>query len=138
MELAEAGLHTVENTMEDFNTSALIQGRGQFPEGSANREVIDAIPTQPATQLPGQALITAATSPGPGQAHLEFNAPHMTSGDVLHQAPGAPAFVKVADDLITKTYDATGLVAGAHGYKLIPRNSRGDGPESAVSTINVT
>lgn len=137
MELAEAGLHTVENAMEDFNTAALIQGRGQFPDGSASREVIDAIPTQPATQLPGQALITAATSPGPGQAHLEFEAPHMTSGDVLHKPPGAPAFVKVADDIIERFFDATGLVAGAHDYKIIPRNSRGDGPESAVSTVNV-
>ncbi|MEN9576041.1 MAG: hypothetical protein RL514_3896 [Verrucomicrobiota bacterium] len=138
MELAGAGLHTAENAMEDFNTAALIQGRGQFPDGTANREVIDAIPTQPATQLPGQAIITAATSPGAGQAHLEFNAPHMTSGDVLHKAPGAPAFVKVADDIIEKFYNATGLAAGAHEYKVIPRNSRGDGPESAVSVVNVT
>ena len=94
MELAEAGLHTAENAMEDFNTSALIQGRGQFPAGTASREVIDAIPTQPATQLPGQAIITAATSPGPGQAHLEFEAPHMTSGDVLHKAPARPTSSK--------------------------------------------
>lgn len=137
MELAEAGLHTVENAMEDFNTAALIQGRGQFPDGSANREVIDAIPTQPATQLPGQAIITAATSPGAGQAHLEFEAPHMTSGDVLHKAPGAPDFVKVADDIIEKFFNATGLAPGAHEYKIIPRNSRGDGPESAVSVVNV-
>ena len=138
MELAEAGLHTAENAMEDFNTSALIQGRGQFPAGTASREVIDAIPTQPATQLPGQAIITAATSPGAGQGHLEFDAPHMTSGDVLHKAPGAPAFVKVADDIIEKFYNATGLAPGAHEYKIIPRNSRGDGPESAVSTVNVS
>jgi len=34
--------------------------------------------------------------------------------------------------------DATGLAAGAHEYKVIPRNSRGDGPESAVSVVNVT
>lgn len=137
MQVAEAGIHTIENAMEDFNTNALIQGRGQFPEGTANRELIDAIPTQPATQLPGQAVISVASSPGAGQAHLEFDGPHMTSGDVLHKAPGAAAFVKVADDIIVKFYDATGLAAGAHGYKVVPRNSRGEGPASAVSVINV-
>ena len=138
MQVAEAGLHTVENMMEDFNTAALVQGRGQFPDGTANREVIDAIPTQPAAQLPGQALLSVATSPGAGQAHLEFDGPHMTSGDVLHQAPGAVAFVKVADDLIVKFYDVTGLMPGAHGFKIVPRNSRGDGPVSAVRMVNVT
>jgi len=61
----------------------------------------------------------------------------MTSADVLHKGPGAPAFVKVADDIIEKFYNATGLVAGAHEYKIIPRNSRGDGPESAVSGVSV-
>lgn len=137
LELAEASLHAVESALEDFTTAALIQGRGQFPVGTPNREVIDAIPTAPATQLPGQAIITAATSPGAGQAHLEFTAPHMTSGDILHKAPGDPAFVKVADDVIEKFYNATGLAPGAHEYKVIPRNSRGDGLESAVSVVNV-
>lgn len=138
MQVAEAGLHTAVNAMEDFNTAALIQGRAQFPEGTANREVIDAIPTQPTTQLPGQAVISVATSPGAGQSHLEFDGPHMTSGDVLHKAPGAAAFVTVADDFIAKTYNASGLTAGAHEYKVVPRNSRGAGPTSAVSTVNVT
>jgi hypothetical protein len=80
---------------------------------------------------------TLAATQLPGQAHLEFNAPHMTSADVLHKAPGAPDFVKVADDIIEKFYNATSLAAGAHEYKIIPRNSRGDGPESTVSVVNV-
>ena len=41
-------------------------GLAQFPPGTANREVIDAIPTAPATQPPGQAVITNASSPGAG------------------------------------------------------------------------
>ena len=69
--------------------------------------------------------------PGPA-VNLRWTA---SSGDVLHKAPGAPAFVNVAADLIEKFLNATGLVPRAHEYKAIPRNSRGDGPESAVSGI---
>lgn len=81
---------------------------------------------------------TLAATQLPGQAHLEFEAPHMTSADVLHKAPGAPAFVRVANEIIEKFFNATGLAPGAHEYKIIPRISRGDSPESAVSTVNVT
>lgn len=136
-QVAEGGLHTAEKSMEDFNTNALIQGRGQFPPGTANREVIDAIPTQPATQAPGQAVITNANSPAAGAAHLDYDAPHATSWDVFRKGLADTAFVKVANDVIVKAYDATGLVAGTYEFKVIGRNSKGDGPESAVSTISV-
>ena len=136
-EVAEGALHAAEATMQDFCTNALIQGRGQFTEGTPEREVIDAIPTQPATQPPGQAVITVATSPAAGAAHLVFDAPHMTSADVFRKGPGDAAFAKVANDIITKTYDAAGLAAGLHEFKVVGRNSKGDGLESAVSGVNV-
>lgn len=136
-EVAEGALHAAENSMEDFATNALIQGRGQFPPGTANREVIDAIPTQPSTQAPGQAIISTASSPAPGAAHLDYDAPHSTSWDVFRKGPGDADFAKVANDVIVKTYDATGLAAGAYEFKVVGRNSKGDGLESAVSTINV-
>lgn len=78
-----------------------------------------------------------ATSPAPGAAHLEFSATHATSYDVLHKGPGDAAFTVVADDIIVTTYNAIGLAAGAHEYKVIGRNSRGTGPESDVSVVNV-
>lgn len=56
---------------------------------------------------------------------------------MLHKGPGDAAFAVVADDIIVTTYNATGLAAGAHEYKVIGRNSRGTGPESDVSTVNV-
>ena len=46
-------------------------------------------------------------------------------------------FAVVADDIIVTTYNATGLAAGAHEYKVVGRNSRGPGPESDVSVVNV-
>lgn len=53
------------------------------------------------------------------------------------KGPGDADFVKVTDDIITKFYDATGLAAGAHDFKGVGRNSKGDGPASNVSTVNV-
>jgi hypothetical protein len=135
-ELQEGNLHTAIDAMEDFVTAALIQGRAQFLSGP-NREVIDAIPMEPAQQPPGQAVISAATSPAAGAVHLAFDAPGGTSFDVLHKGPGDADFSIVDDDTIERVYDATGLAAGSHDYKVIPRNSRGPGPESAVSTIVV-
>lgn len=135
-ELAEGDLNRQKDVMEEFTTAALIQGRAQYLPGTPERDVIDAIPMEPAQQLPGQAVISVATSPGAGQAHLEFDAPHSTSWDVFRKGPGDADFIKVADDIITKTYDATGLAAGAHDFKVVGRNSKGDGSESAVSTVN--
>ncbi len=136
-QVAEGALHAFEKVMEDFATNALIQGRGQFPAGTANREVIDAIPIAPATQPPGQAVITNAGSPAAGAAHFEYDAPHSTSWDVFRKGPGDADYVKVANDVIVKFYDATGLAAGAYDFKVVGRNSKGDGPASAVTTINV-
>ena len=137
-EEAQGNLHKKDGEMEDYISAALAQGRHQFPEGTPQREVIDAIPTTPAQQTPAKAVITVATSPGAGAAHLEFSATHATTYDVLHKGPADPAFTVVADDIIVTTYNATGLVAGAHEYKVIGRNSRGTGPESDVGTIAVT
>ena len=136
-EEAQGNLHKKDGEMEDYITAALAQGRYQFPEGTPQREVIDAIPSDPAQQSPAKATITAATSPAAGQAHLEFSATHATSYDVLHKGPGDAAFAVVADDIIVTAYNATGLTAGAHEYKVAGRNSRGTGPESDVSTVNV-
>jgi hypothetical protein len=82
-------------------------------------------------------VISVATSPAVGAVHLEFDADRATSFDVLQKGPGDPDFVVVASDIITTTYDATGLPAGSYDFKVIGRNSQGPGPESTVSTIVV-
>ena len=136
-QLAESNLHDSDEAMNDFAVSSLEEGRSLYLESSTEREVIDAVPIEAATQDPNQAVITVATSPAPGAGHVEYDADHATQFDVLHKGPGDAAFSVVADDVIVKVYDATGLAAGNHEYKVIGRNSRGDGPESAVSTIVV-
>jgi len=136
-EEAQGNLHKKDAEMTDFISAALAQGRHQFAEGTPQRDVIDHIPTTPAQQAPAKAVIAVATSPAAGEAHLEFSANHATSYDVLHKGPGDADFVVVADDIIQTVYNATGLAAGAHEYKVLGRNSRGTGPESDVSVVNV-
>jgi hypothetical protein len=136
-QVAQGDLHEQTEVLEDFVTTALIMGRAQFLPGTPEREVIDAIPTEPASQPPEQAVISAATSPAAGAVHLAFDAERATEFDVLQKGPADPDFVVVANDIITKTYDATGLAAGSYDFKVIGRNSQGPGPESAVSTVVV-
>ena len=136
-EEAQGNLHKKDAEMTDFISAALSQGRHQFAEGTPQRDVIDHIPTTPSTQAPAKAVIAVATSPAAGEAHLEFSATHATSYDVLHKGPGDAAFTVVADDIIVTTYNAIGLAAGAHEYKVEGRNSRGTGPDSDVSVVNV-
>ncbi len=136
-EEAQGNLHKKDGEMVDFISAALAQGRHQFAEGTPQRDVIDHIPTAPSTQAPAKAVIAVATSPAPGAAHLEFSANHATSYDVLHKGPADADFAVVADDIIQTIYNTTGLVAGAHEYKVVGRNSRGTGPESDVSVVTV-
>lgn len=45
---AEAAVHSKMAELQDFGTAALELGRSQYPEGTAEREIIDAIPTEAA------------------------------------------------------------------------------------------
>jgi len=136
-ELAESNLHDSDESMNDFAVSSLSEGRSLYLPETTEREVIDAIPVEAPSQPPDQAVISVATSPAPGAAHVVYDANGATDWDVLHKGPGDAAFSVVADDVIVKVYDATGLAAGSHEYKVIGRNAQGTGPESAVSTIAV-
>lgn len=137
LQVAEGAIHQAVADMTDFTTNALIQGRAQYPEGTANREVIDGIPTAPSTQPPGLPTITNAASPSAGAVEFDYTALHATSWDVYRKGPGQADFVNVAADVIVKHYSATGLPAGAYEFKVIGINSRGEGPASAVTTVNV-
>jgi hypothetical protein len=121
----------------NFVSAAATQGRALYRPGTAERAYIDRIPTEPATQEPEQAVITLAESPAPGVARLRFEAEHATSFKVRHKGPGEPAFTEVADVLLPGEYAATGLAEGTHEYEVVPVNSRGQGPASAVASIPV-
>lgn len=137
---AMSDLRDVDQTMEELVSAALAQGRSHYKPGTANRAYIDAIPTEPSTQLPGEINFLTAESHAPGTATLQFESEHATTARVLHKGPGATAFTVVADVLMpggTGEYNATGLPGGVHEYMVVPVNSRGDGPESAVQSFEV-
>ena len=133
----EATLRRLNGQYDDFVTNALIQGRAQFAPGTPERALIDAVPVEPSTQKPDAAVVAVAVSPAAGAAHLEFHAAHATSFEVWHKAPGAAEFAQVENVLLPGMYDATRLAAGQHLYKIVPENSRGAGPVSAVATVAV-
>ena len=136
-ELAQGDLNKVVDAANVFVTQATIQGRGQFDPGTPERDVIDRIPTVPASQAPGKGVIDSATSPAAGTIAMAFDAPHGTSWDVLLKAPGAPDYVVVVNDTIEKTATLSGLAAGSYEVKVRGRNSRGEGPVSDPSTVAV-
>jgi hypothetical protein len=137
-ELREGLLHTQHQTLADFAAAALAQGRGQFAEGTPEREMINRVPTAPATLEPGQAVVSLAQSPSAGAVRLEFNAPHATTFQVWRKGPGDDQFAQVADDVVQPgVYTAGGLPAGAHQFRIVPVNSRGEGPASEVVEVAV-
>ena len=135
-QLAQGDLHEKTEVLEDFVTTAMIIGRAQFLPGTPEREVIDAIPNEPSQQNPGQATITVATSPAPGLAHLEFDAPGGTFFDVLRKGPGEADFSIVAADIVANVYDAS-LPPGSYQFKVIGKNSQGSGPASDIAIVVV-
>lgn len=134
---SQGDLHAKDAEMADLATAALSEGRAQFEVGTSEREAIDSIPTIPASQPPAQAVVSAATSPGAGQVHLEYSADHASSYSVFQKTPGATDFAVVADDVIVTVYDSSALAAGSYDFKVVGHNSRGDGPESTVSSVAV-
>lgn len=126
-----------DGEIASFVTAALVQGRSIYKPGTPQRGYIDAIPTEPSSQPPAQALITLAESPDAGEVHLEFTAEHATSFQVWHKGPSDPAFVLVAEALLPGKYDTAGLAAGAQEYQIVGVNSRGEGAASVPGTVNV-
>lgn len=134
---SEGALHRTQRELSDFVAAALQQGRAQFDPGSPERDVIDHVPTASATQPPGQAVISTATSPAVGALHAEFDAPHGTSFQVWLKGPGDEQFVLVEEAIKPGVYDATGLPAGTYELQIVGENSRGEGPASVTATVQV-
>ncbi len=137
LENAQGTFQATLDTVEEFVTAALTQGRNQFAEGTAEREIIDAIPMEPAQSIPLQAVISQATSPAAGQVSLTYGATNATMFDIYQKGPADADFVKIVNDAITKTYSASGLSAGDYQYKVVGENSQGTGAESDVATVTV-
>ena len=134
---AQAALTGFTVELENFTLAAVTQGRAQFLEGTPERTWIDTIPSEPSQQAPEKAVMEKAESPAAGVAHLEYEAKHATSYTIQHKGPGEAEYVTVAENVSALAYDVTGLAAGEHLFVVTGRNSRGEGPVSAVATVRV-
>ena len=127
----------VNARVEDFITAALVQGRAQFAPGTPERALIEAVPTEPSTQRPGQAQFSVSESQAEGAVRLEFDADRATSFQVWHKGPGEAQFAQVGDSIRPGNYTAFGLAAGQHDYKIVGVNSRGEGAASEPVSMSV-
>ncbi len=132
-----ADLHTQERVMDEVIQDALAQGRSQFAEGSAQREIIDAIPVEASSRRPGKAEITAALSPGPALVRLDYVATGATSFDIFERAPGAGTLNRVGEGIEKRTFELANLTPGPHEFTVRGRNARGLGPESEVARVTL-
>ena len=124
--------------IDDFVTTALVQGRSQFEEGTEERAAVDGIPTGPETPLPSQAEVTLDAPPGPGTMALGFASDHATTIRLFRRLIGEPDFPEVEIDLAPGAYQKTGLPPGNYEVKIAGENSRGIGPESEPISVTVT
>lgn len=96
--------------------------------------------TVPTTTRPernvGQAVISNLMAQN-GDIHFDCTATHATTFTYLHQAPGASAFVVVEADTKAKSLTLHNQPPGLHRFKAVPRNSTGEGPESAIAEITI-
>lgn len=135
--VGQVGLREMDEEIAGLVTGALAQGRAIYHEGTPERAYIDAVPIDSSTQPPDQAEIEVAESPAPGEVVLEFSAEHATSFSVWHKGPGDAQFLEVGQSLVPGEYAATGLPVGEHAYQVVGQNSRGNGPASEPTIVEV-
>jgi len=135
---AEANLHKKHAELDDFVSNATELGRSRYKEGTADREVIDAIPGSLPAHPPEQAVITSLTAAGTVLT-VHYTAPGATSYDIFWRVQGEETWILKGDDVIEKTLELPNA-QGGYTYEVMvrPRNSRGSGPDSEAASVQVT
>lgn len=124
--------------MEDFAQAAITQGMSQFAPGTTERNLIEAIPTDPPQHAPGVCTITSAIATAPGTVHVVCASSGATGFDVFDLAPGAPAPGQLLEDEIGTEFDLTDLPPGVHVFTAQGANAKGRGLISPGVTVTVT
>lgn len=110
----------------------------KFKKGTTAGDLIrSSVPTTYTPVPPvGQAVITELMVSGT-DLHLDVAAPHASKFTYLQQAPGAAAFVVVVIDSPLSHLTLHNQAPGLHRFKVIGRNSTGEGPESVIAEVTV-
>ncbi len=135
---AEAALTVKARALHKANVAWYTEATRRFAEDTEEGATIrTTIPTSSRPErLVRQAIISNVTVSG-GDIQFSCSAPNATRYTILHQPPGATAFVVLVADTAEESVTLHGQPAGQHKFKVIGRNSRGEGPESAVTEVTV-
>lgn len=132
-------LNELAAVLDDVNVGWYNAATHVFPEGTSEGDMIRG--TVPTTyeplEFPSKAVITLAESPETGVASITYESDHATTFDVFHKGPGEAVFAKILSDVAETQFTSDLLPLGNHDFKVVGKNSRGDGPESDVSTVAV-
>ena len=132
----EGRLHVTLAGMDDFVSAAVATGRSRYNIGTAEREIIEAIPGSLPAAVPGTAVITELSTLSSTELLAKFTAPGATSYDVFWRIQGESDWTLAGDDVIEKEFTLTGGNPGTTVEVMIrPRNSRGNGTDSEPGVI---
>ncbi len=135
---AAAKLNEKAAALDADNVAWYEEATRRFLAGTAEGDMIRS--TVPTTARPeqavGQAVISNLMVAG-GDIHFDCAAPHATRYTYLQQAPGSATFLVVELETTEAHLTLHGQPAGVHRFKAVGKNSRGEGPESAVVEVTV-
>ena len=135
-EKQEGLLHEEEVVLRDFNVAARSQGLAQFTEGW-EREVIEAIPTEPPSLPPSKGEITAVEAPGGPLIQVRVTSARASKFRLEGKGPGGTVFVVLVESWPTVRIPCTLPMVGAWILRVRGENAKGEGEWSDDFEVTV-
>lgn len=135
-EKAEGVVHDEEAILRDFNVNAREQGLLQFTSGW-QREVIEAIPTEPPSLPPAKGEIQDVEAPGGTNILVKATAAHASMFTLKGKGPGMAAFVDLVVDWPLVRIPCTLPSTGAWILSVQGKNAKGEGEWSDDYEVTV-
>lgn len=135
-EKQEGLLHEEEVVLRDFNVAARTQGLAQFTEGW-EREVIEAIPTEPPSLPPSKGEIASVEAPGGPLIQVRVTSARASKFRLEGIAPGGTVFVVLVESWPTVRIPCTLPMVGAWTLRVRGENAKGEGEWSDDFALTV-
>jgi hypothetical protein len=135
-EKQEGLLHEEEAVLRDFNVAARAQGIAQFTEGW-EREVIEAIPTEPPSLPPAKGEITDVEAPGGPLIQVRVTSARASKFRLEGKGPGSAVFVVLVESWPTVRIPCTLPAVGAWTLRVRGENAKGEGEWSDEFEVTV-
>jgi hypothetical protein len=135
-EKQEGLLHEQEVVLRDFNVAARTQGMAQFTEGW-EREVIEAIPTEPPSLPPSKGEILDVEAPGGPLIQVRVTAARSSKFRLEGKGPGAAPFSVLVESWPTVRIPCTLPATGAWILRVRGENAKGEGERSDDFAVTV-